>query len=239
MTYGSTMHLYLKLGSISLLVLLAGWLNKAPAQERLSFDTRIPRADYSLSAHFFEADGAGPFPIAILLHGLLGEEGDVLGLGKRLSAAGIHALVFNFSGIHSSGGQWTMANDQLDVRAAYDYVHRPEIVARYRIDTSLVFLGGHSHGGGVAMLYAADHLEVKHVFSISGNEFGTWAERLNLDPSFAQAMDAVFLDYFTKGWIRIAEGADRELPDNVAKYDIRGRLARLADRNILPGHRSR
>lgn len=158
---GSTVRLYLKSGSLSLLVIFVGWWNGAMAREAPSFDTLIPREDHHLSAHFFEAKGEGPFPIAVLLQGLLGEEGEVLGLGKKLSEAGIHALAFNFSGVHSSGGERTMVNDQLDVGAAYDYVHRPEIVARYHIDTSLVFLGGRSHGGGVAMPYAADNPEVE------------------------------------------------------------------------------
>lgn len=228
------MHFRIKPSSIILLVLLLGWWQGAAAQETLSFDTLIPREDYHLNAHFFEAYGEGPFPIAILLQGLLGPEGDVLGLGNRLSQAGIQVLTFNFSGIHSSGGQWTMANDLSDVRAVYEYVHEPDVIAHHRIDTTRVFLGGHSHGGGVALLYAADHPEVKNVFSISGNEFGEWARRLSRDSAFAHAINGVFQSYIAKGWMRIAEGADRELLDNVEKYDISGRrLSRLANRNIF------
>lgn len=216
-----------------LLILLVGLSQGAAVQATDSFEILIPRGDYSLRGHLFEAAGEGPFPLAIVLQGMPGGESDVLGLGQRLSEAGIHALTFNYSGTYSSGGNWTMANDAADVRAVHDFAGQPEFVARYSINKARVVLGGYSHGGGVALLFAADNPEVRNVFSIGGNEFGEWARRTSRDSAFAQVIDEVFVDYVDQGWIRPADGADRELLDHVEKYDVRRRSPLLAKAQLL------
>lgn len=205
----------------------------ASSQETDSFDILIPRNDYHLRGHIYEASGEGPFPIVILLQGIPGGERDVLSLGQKLSEAGIHAFTFNYSGTHNSGGKWTLANDMSDVRAAYNYIHQPEFVKRHLINKSRVFLGGYSHGGGAALLFAAGHPEIDHVISIGGNDFGEWARRTKQDTLFAKAVDGIFANYIEQGWIRPAEGADSELLNHADKYDVRKHAPDLIDRNIL------
>ena len=203
------------------------------AQEPESTGVIIPRDTYDLRGRLFEANGPGDAPIAVILHGIPGNESDVLGLGRRLSAAGIHVLVPNYSGTHGSGGEWIMSNDEGDVRAVLDYVNMSEIAARFNIDRDRVFLGGYSHGGGVALLYSAKHAHVNDVFSIGGNDFGEWAGRLASDADFARVIDDVFISYADAGWVRPSAGADRELPGNVERYSVRGHASDLAGRNLL------
>jgi len=52
-----------------------------------------------LNADFYKASGLEKKPTLILLHGMPGGEGDLFGLGKKLSPLGINVLVFNFSGV--------------------------------------------------------------------------------------------------------------------------------------------
>ncbi len=208
-------------------------LQCATAQEPEPISVIIPRDTHDLRGMLFEADSENEAPIAIILHGIPGNESDVLGLGRRLSAAGVHVLVPNYSGTHGSGGEWNMSNDEGDVRAALDYVNMSEIAARFNIDKDRVFLGGYSHGGGVALLYSAKHAHVTHVFSIGGNDFGEWARKLASDTAFAQAIEDVFISYADAGWVRPGDGADRELPDNVERYDVRGHASKLASRNLF------
>jgi dienelactone hydrolase len=106
-------------------------------------------------------------------------------------------------------------------------------VKRHGIDPDRIILGGYSHGGGVALLYAADHPEVHRVFSIAGNDFGEWARRTSRDSVFSAAIAGAFAHYAAQGWVRPAAGADRELPDNLQKYDVRARAALLADRELF------
>ncbi len=227
-------HLLNKVVRVSLILLLPlGFSRDAIAQQPISSKILIPRGTYYLHGHFFEADSERPAPIVILLPGIPGGVGDVLSLGRRLSEEGIHTLTFNYSGTHHSGGEWTMANDKTDVRAANDYIHQHEIITRYGIDTTRVYLGGYSHGGGVALLYAADHSEVRRVFSIGGNDFGEWARKTTRDAAFRKVIDELFVAYAAQGLIRPANGADRELLDHVDKYDVRVRAPLLADRQIL------
>ncbi len=215
--------------AIALLSIVQG----ATAQEPESTSVIVPRDTHDLRGRLFLADRPSEAPIAIVLHGIPGNENDVLGLGQRLSAAGIHVLVPNYSGTHGSGGEWNMSNDEGDVRAILDYVNTSEIAARFNIDRDRVFLGGYSHGGGVALLYSAKHPHVNDVFSIGGNDFGEWAKKLASDTDFARAIDDLFIGYADAGWVRPGEGADRELPDNVERYDVRGKASDLANRNLL------
>jgi len=208
-------------------------VHSASAQLSRTTDVIIPRDTYDLRGSLFAADGQGLAPIAIILHGIPGSEGDILGLGRELSDAGIHVLILNYSGTHRSGGDWIMSNDERDVRAAFDYVRSSQIAARFKIDTNRVFLGGYSHGGGVALLYSAKHEDVTRVFSIGGNDFGEWAKRTTSDTVFAQAIDDLFETYADAGWVRPGDGADRELLDHVEKYDVRGHVSYLASKHLL------
>lgn len=213
-----------------LFMLLAGPV--AIAQEG-PVKVSIPRDTYALNGLFFESNAEVEAPIIVLLHGIPGGESDVLGLGEALATAAIHALVFNYSGTHGSGGEWTMANDRGDVQAALQYLRQPEVTDRFRIDTTRIYLGGYSHGGGVALLYAGDHPEITHVFAIGGNDFGEWARKTAADTGFANAVDGLFADWASSGWLRPAEGADRELPDNADQYDVRMRAESLAGKDLL------
>ena len=108
-----------------------------------------------------------------------------------------------------------------------------DVVKRYSIDPDRFYLGGYSHGGGVALLYAANHPEVHRVFSIAGNDFGEWARRTSRDAAFAEAIAGAFAHYSAQGWVRRAAGADRELLNNVENYDVRARAAVLADLELF------
>lgn len=219
--------------TISIVIVALGFSSVVVAQELGLSEVVIPRGEYALRGQFFEAKGTARAPVVLLLPGIPGTPGDVLGLGQNLAEVGIHVLTFNYSGTHGSGGEWTLANDQDDVQSAFHYLRSGDVVKRYNIDSDRLYLGGYSHGGGVALLFAADHPEVRQVFSIAGNDFGEWARRTSRDSVFAEAIAGAFAHYSAQGWVRPAAGADRELPDNVDKYDVRARAPLIADRELF------
>lgn len=214
------------------LIVTLGLFSTALAQERAPSEVTIPRGNYELKEQFFKAQSAEPAPAVLLLQGIPGAPGDVLGLGQSLTEFGIQVLTINYSGTHGSGGEWTLRNDQGDVQAALDYLHSVDVMKRFAIEPERFYLGGYSHGGGIALLYAAGHLEIRHAFSIAGNDFGEWARQTSRDSAFAESITAAFEHYEAQGWVRPAAGADRELLENLEIYDVRAKAALLAGRAL-------
>jgi dienelactone hydrolase len=189
---------------------------------------------------FYVAAGEGIYPTVILLHGFPGNEKDVLGIGNKLAQSGINALTFNYSGTFQSQGLTSWENNQKDIRAAFDFIYQPKNVTRYKIDTSLIYLGGWCHGGGMALVYAASHPEITTVFSIAGNDFGEFMREYTHNPEMTKMIDKMFADMNApKGTIRFEKGA---LPKEMAEtgiekinpvFDLRKDAPLLAQKDIL------
>lgn len=181
-------------------------------------DISIDRQGVLLRGKFYAVQGEGPFTTVILLTGLPGNEVDVLGLGQRLSKAGINALMFNYAGVYKSEGQLSFENTQQDIYAAYEFIHRSENIAKFKIDTTNIYLGGYSYGGGMAITYAANHPEISAVFSIAGGDHGEILREYLHNPEFAKMLDNMFERLKAPtGPVRFAEGA---LPKEIAEKGL-------------------
>ena len=170
-----------------------------------------------------------------MLQGSPGNEEDVLGLGANFAQNGYNVLTFNYSGTHRSEGLSSFANSQLDIAAAYRFLHETEAL---QIDRDHLILGGWSYGGGMALTYAANHPEVTAVFSIAGTDHGEFMREYVRDVNYRRMVDQIF-DEMTEPdspW-RLAPGATpRELVDqhvDIDEYDLRLVASRLVNKNIL------
>jgi uncharacterized protein len=121
-----------------------------PSREELAFNSHGSR----LNALMYTAQGAGPHPTVILLHGYPGVERN-LDLAQAMRRAGINVLYFNYRGSWGSQGTFSFANAQEDVLSAIGYVRTPDVALRLRIDPTRIALVGHSMGGWLAFLGAA------------------------------------------------------------------------------------
>lgn len=203
-------------------------------------DISIDRQGVLLRGKFYAAPGEGPFVTVILLHGIRGNELDVLGLGQKLSEAAINAITFNYAGTHKSEGRFSFEYTLQDIRAAYEFLHQSENIAKFKIDTTNICLGGYSYGGGMAMTYAANHPEITAVFSIAGADHGETMREYIRDPEYAEMLDNMFERLkVPTGPIRFAEGA---MPKEVAAkgiealepaLDLRKSAPLLAKKDIL------
>jgi len=152
----------------------------------------INRNGIQLNGKFYISEGSGTFPTVILLQGFPGNETDVLGIGMKLSEVGYNALTFNYSGTHHSEGEFNFDNSQKDVEAAFNFINHPENITKFKIDTTRIILGGYSFGGGMALTYAANHPEVKEVFSIAGNDHGAAMIEYQLNAERKKMLDDIF-----------------------------------------------
>jgi len=231
------MRLILKLLTIVLLSLML--LVVAQSQTISPVDITIDRNGVLLKGKFYAVEGEGIFPTVILLHGFPGNEKDVLGIGNKLSQAGINALTFNYSGTYQSQGLASFENQQKDIQAAFDFIYYTENINKYKIDATLIYLGGWCHGGGMALAYAANHPEITTVFSIAGNDFGEFMREYTRNPEMQKMIDKTF-DSITapKGPVRFETGATpKEMAEvGIEKmnpvFDIRKNAPLLAQKDI-------
>ena len=215
-------------------------LAASQVQATVPSDVTIDNGGVLLKGKFYVCEGLGPFPTVIILHGMPGNDTDVLGLGNKLSEAGLNALTFNYSGTYQSQGQMNMENAQKDIQAAFDFLHRQENIATYKIDAARILLGGDCFGGGMAMAYAASHPEISSVFSVAGNDHGEFFREYIRNPELKKMIDDMFAGVAAPaGPVRFAPGA---LPKEIAEagidklnpiFDLRKSAPRLAQKDIL------
>jgi pimeloyl-ACP methyl ester carboxylesterase len=212
----------------------------AQSQDTPPADITIERDGIQLKGKFYVSEGSGVFPTVILLQGSPGNETDVIGIGKQLSLSAINAITFNYSGTFKSGGKTSQQNSERDIMAAYKYLHNPDNIVRFKIDTANIILGGWSYGGGMAMTYSIKHPEITTVFTIAGVDWGWYYEEYIRNPEFKKTTDAGMLKMSAMtDQIRFDDGA---MPDEITKdgiirldsaYFLIRSAAKLADKDIL------
>ena len=212
----------------------------AQSQASIPVDITIDHDGVLLKGKFYVSEGTGNFHTVILLHGFPGNETDVLGIGSRLSASGINVLTFNYSGTHKSEGKINFENTQKDIQAAFTFIHQNENIHKYKIDTTRIILGGYSYGGGMALTYAASHLEIKAVFSVAGNDHGVFMEEYNRNPEMKKTIDKMFNDLKAQPEkVRFAPGgtpeeiAEMKIIESNPTYHLLKSVPLLAQREIL------
>lgn len=210
------------------------------SQELTSFDITIDRDKIILKGNFYAVGEDGLSSTVILLQGFPGNEKDVLGIGQKLVQAGINALTFNFSGTHKSQGEFNFDNSQKDIEAAFEFIHQPENILKYKIDTAQIILGGYSYGGGMALTYAANHPEIREVFSIAGNDHGAFMREYNRNPEMKKMMDEMFEELKAQPErVRFAPGgtpkeiAEMKVIELNPTYDLKYCAPLLAPKDIL------
>jgi dienelactone hydrolase len=225
---------YRKFYGFSVLLALAILLPATTWAEE-SIKVRIPSHGFFLDGKLFAAKGPGPFPTLLLNHGYPGGSEDVLGLGSKLSEAGINVLCFNVRGTHRSDGEFSFPNSQEDIGAALNFLAKEEITERFKIDATKIILGGYSFGGGMSLTYAAHNPEIKRIISIAGTDHGELVRTYQTNPKFKEMIDAMVQRSTEPGGpVRSdPKSVFQELIDNVDYFDHRKTSGSLIDKDIL------
>lgn len=133
--------------------------------------------EHTLLGAMFVADGAGPHPTLLLLHGFPGTERN-FDLAHSVRRAGWNVLVFHYRGSWGSEGDFSFGNALSDAAAALAFLRSAEAAAAYRIDTGRIAVAGHSMGGFIALMSAAADPEVWGAASWAGFNFGAFSRRI-------------------------------------------------------------
>lgn len=187
----------------------------------------IPSHDVMLTGFILVANGRGPHPTVLLLHGFPGNEKN-LDLAQSLRRAGYNVLLFHYRGAWGSQGDYTIAGQVDDVVAVLDYV-RKEAQA-LRVDTGRLSVIGHSMGGFTALRAAAAHKEINCVVGLAAANFGE-------DAGLGGEQEKQELAAYTDQLFMLANynGAKAlaEIQANAAAFDVRNQAGSFAGRSVL------
>ncbi len=131
-----------------------------PAIREVFFDSHGKR----LNGLIYLANGEGPHPTVVLLHGYPGNEKN-LDLAQSLRRIGYNVLFFHYRGAWGSEGEFSFGNVIEDVVSGLDFLRNN--AATYRVDPDKLILIGHSMGGLAALQGAANDAGVTCVAGIA------------------------------------------------------------------------
>lgn len=135
----------------------------------VSFTFNVKGSD--LCGIVYTAEGKGPHPTALILHGFPGNEKN-LDLAQALRRGGINTVFFGFRGVWGSKGNFSYHNAIEDAVAAVKFFQDPKNAEKFRTDPSKIIVMGHSMGGFVTMNVAKQLDDVKTFVFIAGQNVG-------------------------------------------------------------------
>lgn len=192
-----------------------------PAQMELDFLS----AGEAMNGHFYLANGEGPHPIVILLHGLPGNEKN-LDIAQAARRSGFNVLFFHYRGAWGSAGDFSFVHVVEDALAASAFVRSPESIEKYRIDPNHISFIGHSMGGFAALAAGAQDKNVGCIAAISPADLGLSGRQMaGAESAEARAQFAAYLDGATmlgKGPLSGFKGADlvAEIVENTESFSV-------------------
>jgi len=160
-----------------------------PTTIELNFDSH----GAALNGHLYLANGAGPHPTVVLLHGLPGNERN-LDLAQAIRRAGFNVLFFHYRGAWGSQGDYSFTHVVEDALAAGAFLRGPKAVADYRIDPARIIYLGHSMGGFAALAAGARDKDAICIGAMSPADLGVIAaafEDETVAKGFAAYMDSI------------------------------------------------
>ena len=131
----------------------------------------IPSGGVEINGVAYLAGGAGPHPTVILLHGLPGNEKN-LDLAQAIRRAGWNVVTFNYRGSWGSPGAFSFEGNLADAKAVLAFVRDPKTAGPLQIDKRKLVIAGHSMGGWVTALTAAQDKDLAGAVMISAADMG-------------------------------------------------------------------
>ncbi|MEX1250476.1 MAG: alpha/beta fold hydrolase [Hyphomonas sp.] len=182
-----------------------------------------------LNGHIYLANGAGPHPTVILLHGFPGNEKN-LDLAQALRRGGFNVLFFHYRGAWGSEGTYSFTHVIEDVDAAAGFLRAN--AAAYRVDPAKLITIGHSMGGFASLQGAARDPAIVCAAAIAPANMGSRAAAFDADPEQL----AGFIAY--SGSLQMlagfsGEAAVAEVRANRADFELTSLTPGLAGKRVL------
>jgi acetyl esterase/lipase len=139
----------------------------------------VPSHGGFMNGRIYGAGGPGNHPTAVLLHGFPGYEPN-LDLAQSMRRAGWSVVLVHYRGSWGSGGRFSFSNAIEDTHSVVQFLRKPGITARHRLDLTRVVLVGHSMGGFMAAWTAAQDVDIAGAILLSpwniGRDAAVWSK---------------------------------------------------------------
>jgi len=150
-----------------------------PAIQELTFESHGHR----LTGIIYLANGPGPHPTVVLLHGFPGNEKN-LDIAQVARRAGFNVMFFHYRGAWGSEGNYQVLKGYEDALVALEFLRQPDNAAKYRVDTEKMSVLGHSLGGYTSLATGRRDKQLVCVGAMSPVNMGVWAGGVNAnDPA--------------------------------------------------------
>ena len=156
----------------------------------------ILSAGQRMPALIYLANGAGPHPTVVLLHGFPGNEKN-LDIAQDLRRAGFNVLFFHYRGAWGAQGEYRMVRLADDVAAVLDFLRDDENASTLRVDRQRLSLLGHSLGGFTSLAAGSRDPDLVCVGAMAPANLGLWKGGLaSADPNTGRLLayaDSLFM----------------------------------------------
>ena len=218
--------------------LVTGSLGQTSAEKKpfpAAMETfQIPSHGVGLNALAYVAEGPGPHPVVILLHGFPGNERN-LDLAQDIRRAGWDVLYFNYRGSWGTLGNFSFSNSIEDVASAVEYLRLPETAKKLRLDPSRIVVIGHSMGGFMTVQAVAADPTIMAAGMISAA--GAFAPPTVSDAGAAEFVKRRAAALQSQGMAPLAgctpEGLARETLENSSRWAFESKVEALRTRPVL------
>ncbi len=186
----------------------------------------IPSDGAKLSGFILGANGGGPHPTVVLLHGYPGNEKN-LDLAQSIRRAGFNVLFFHYRGAWGSEGRYSLTTLSDDVANVLKFLRESD--SSLRVDTGRLSIIGHSMGGFAALRSASLDSEISCVAGLAAANLGEYASRdeRQLSSFKAYTNQLMMLNGFS------GEQAVTEINANADAFDVRNYGAQLRGKSVL------
>ena len=184
-----------------------------------------------LSGIVYVAQGPGPHPAVILLHGYPGNERN-LDLAHAIRRAGWNVLFFHYRGSWGSEGRFSIAHAIADTHAAVAFTRSAEFIRKYRTDPARLAVIGHSMGGYVSFEVLAGDPRLGCGASLAGANLGKFGELAQQSAEFASQL-AYYIDDANAIVGDSGQAAVARWMAHAPEYDLRRLVPKLAGKSLL------
>jgi uncharacterized protein len=197
---------------------------------------QIPSHGAFLNAFVYVAEGPGPHPAVVLLHGFPGNERN-LDLAQDIRRAGWDVLYFDYRGSWGSPGDFSFTHAIEDTAAAVDYLRSAPMSQILRLDPARIVLIGHSMGGFMAVQAAAADPGIVGIGLISAADMGGRIPRPVTKEREQAAIKALSAGYDRDGMEPLngctPDGLAREMIANAGSWSFMSKISFLTSRPVL------
>jgi uncharacterized protein len=189
-----------------------------------------------LNALAYIAEGAGPHPVVLLLHGFPGNEKN-LDLAQAIRRDGWDVVYFDYRGSWGSPGDFSFTHSIEDTQSAIAYLRDATHAKKLRSDPAYIVLIGHSMGGFMARYAGAQDPAIKAVGLISAADMGVDKVQSLQPAREKEAIARLAAHFAAEGMAPLAgctpESLAKEVIANAAAWNVPNLAPKLATRPML------